>query len=156
MSTLTYGIELCNLTDGLLNILNLEGRKGLTTLFNNSVHSRNYLNTLLNIEHISSIIITNKLNLLTRLNNKKTGNIILQMLEKANYSCFITDIHNITSNLDRPYQNDHYRKYPKVHAVFEPIEERVLQELTECLSMWNIQENRTRFTNILEEYVWNR
>ena len=95
VSTLTYGIELCNLTDGLLNKLNIEGRKGLKTLFNISVHSRNYLNTFLNIEHISSIIITNKLNLLTRLlNNKKTGNIILQMLEKANYLCFITDIHN--------------------------------------------------------------
>ena len=48
------------------------------------------------------------------------------------------------------------RKYPKVQAVFEPIEESVLQELTDCSSMWNIQENRTRFTNILEEYVWNR
>ena len=78
VSTLTYGIELCSLTDGLLNKLNIEGRKGLKTLLNISVHSRNYFNTLLNIEHISSIIITNKPNLLTRLlNNKKTGNIIL-------------------------------------------------------------------------------
>ena len=45
VSTLTYGIELCNLTDGLLNKLNIEGRKGLKTLSNISVHSRNYLNT---------------------------------------------------------------------------------------------------------------
>ena len=37
VSTLTYGIELCNLTDGLLNKLNIEGRKGLKTLFNISV-----------------------------------------------------------------------------------------------------------------------
>ena len=63
------------------------------------------------------------------------------MLEKANYSCFITDIHNITSNLDLT-EMIITRKYPKVQAVFEPIEERVLQELTECLRMWNIQENR--------------
>ena len=76
------------------------------------------------------------------------------MLEKANYSCFITDIHNITSNLGIDLTEMIItRKYPKVQAVFEPIEERVLQELTDCLSMWNIQENRTRFTNI---HVWNR
>ena len=79
------------------------------------------------------------------------------MLEKAYYSCFITDIHNLTSNLgiDLIEMIIITRKYPKVQAVFEPIEERVLQELTDCLSMWKIQENR-RFTNILEEYVWNR
>ena len=72
------------------------------------------------------------------------------MLEKANYSCFITDIHNITSNLGIDLiEMIITRKYPNVHAVFEPIEKRVLQELTDCLSMWNIQENRTRFTNIL-------
>ena len=74
------------------------------------------------------------------------------MLEKANYSCFITDIHNITSNLAIDLiEMIITRKYPKVQAVLEPTEERVLQEL-----MWNIQENRTRFTNILEKYVWNR
>ena len=78
------------------------------------------------------------------------------MLEKANYSCFKTDIHNITSNLGIDLiEMIITRKYPKIQAVFEPIEERMLQELTDCLSMWNIQENRTRFTNILEEYVWN-
>ena len=94
------------------------------------MHSRNYLNTLLNIEHISSIIITNKLNILTRLlNNKKTGNIILQMLEKANYSCFITDIHDLTSIICIALiKMTTIRRYPKV---FEPIEERVLQELIE-------------------------
>ena len=37
VSTLTYGIELCNLPDGLLNKLNIEGRKGLKTLFNITV-----------------------------------------------------------------------------------------------------------------------
>ena len=79
------------------------------------------------------------------------------MLEKANYSCLITDIHNITSNLGIDLiETIITRKYPKVQTVFEPIEERVLQELTDCLSMWNIQGNRRRFTNILEEYVWNR
>ena len=68
------------------------------------------------------------------------------MLEKANYSCFITDIHNITSNLGIDLiEMIITRKYPKVHAVFDPIEERVLQELTECFSMWKIQENRTTF-----------
>ena len=114
------------------------------------MHSRNYLNTLLNIEHISSIIITNKPNLLnTSPQPQKTNNIILQMLEKANYSCYITDIHNITSNLCIDLvEMIITRKYPKVQAVFEPIEESVLQELTDCLSMWNIQENRARFTNI--------
>ena len=77
VSTLSYGIELRNLTDGLLNKLNIEGRKSLKTLFNFSVQSRNYLNTLLNIEHISSIIITNKLNLLTCLLNNKNKRAIL-------------------------------------------------------------------------------
>ena len=71
---LSYGIELNNLTDTLLNKLNVETRKGLKTLFNISTYSKNYLNTLLNIEHFSTIVIRNKLNLLIRLlNNKKNS-----------------------------------------------------------------------------------
>ena len=114
-----------------MNTLNVEGRKGLKTLFNISVHSKHYLNTLLNIEHISSsIIITNKLNHLTSPQHKKN---------RQNYSP------NVRKSQLLMFYNRH-----NITLVFEPIEERVLQELTECLSLWTIQENRTRFTNILE------
>ena len=155
--TLTYGIELCNLNDNLLNKLNVEGRKGLKALFNVSTYSKNYLNTLLNIEHISTVIIKNKLNLLIRLlHNKKTANIILQMLVNAKYKCFITDANNITSKLGiNLMEMVVSRKYPKVEAIFEPIEEAVEQELVAYLNTWNIQESRTRFKSILEERIRN-
>ena len=155
--TLSYGIELCNLTDNLLNKLNVEARKGLKALFNISTHSRNYLNTLLNIDHLSTIIIRNKLKFLTRLlNNKKTANIILRMLENIKYPNFITDIHNITSKLGIDFiRMIISRTCPAIQTTFENIDEAIHQELIGCLNMWNLQEYRTRFTNILEERVWN-
>ena len=55
------------------------------------------------------------------------------MLEKAKYSYFITDIHNITSNLGIDLiKMITTRKHPKVQAVVELLEERVLRELTKC------------------------
>ena len=41
--TLTYGLELCNLTVSLENKLDTEARKALKSLFNVSVYSKNYL-----------------------------------------------------------------------------------------------------------------
>ena len=39
--TLTYGIELCDLTPQLVNKLDLEGRKAIKSLFNISIYSKN-------------------------------------------------------------------------------------------------------------------
>ena len=74
--TLTYGIELCNISVALQNKLDTEARKALKSLFNVSVFSKNYLNTLLNIENVSTRIIKNKFSLLTRLlSSTNTSNI---------------------------------------------------------------------------------
>ena len=94
--TLTYGIELCDLTPQLANKLDLEGRKAIKSLFNLSIYSKNYLNTLLNIEHISTKIMRNKFNLFTRLlDGINTATPIMNMLGSENTGSFVTDIRRL-------------------------------------------------------------
>ena len=81
VSTLKYGLELCSITPTLLQKLDTIGIKALKSLFNISVFSKNYLNTL-NVEHISTRIVKNKFGLLTRLlHSNNTVASIMRMLE---------------------------------------------------------------------------
>ena len=102
--TLTYGLELCNLsTYELLKKLDIHGRNALKSLFNIFKHSKNHLNYILQIDHISTIIIRNKLNLCCRLlKNNFTRQIIFNMMEKKIEfeSKFINNIIHITAEID--------------------------------------------------------
>ena len=98
--TLTYGIELCTLSNTLLNRLDTESRKALKTLFNISAYSKNYLHTLLDIEHTSTTLINNKFGLLIRLlHNEKTADVIMKMAASAKYSSFVHDLQDLASGL---------------------------------------------------------
>ena len=54
---LTYGLELCDINKYLINKLDIAGNTALKSFFNISKHSRNYLQTLFNIDHISTLLI---------------------------------------------------------------------------------------------------
>ena len=98
--TLTNGLELCTLNDKLLNRLNTKSGKGLKALFNISGYSRNFLPNLMELEHVSTTIINNKLNLFSRLlHNAKTADILFKMFQYAQYDCFTTDICKISEKL---------------------------------------------------------
>ena len=71
--TLTYGLELTHLCQTEMEKLDREGRKALKFLFNISKHSKNYLNSIYNVSHISTTINNNKLKLLCRLMNNETN-----------------------------------------------------------------------------------
>ena len=69
------------------------------------------------IDHVSTIVIRNKLNLFTRLmRNKHTSEVILSLLQdELKYPSFVTDIYNITMQLDIDfYELLINKKYPKI------------------------------------------
>ena len=69
---LIYGIEICELTQPVLNVLNIQARSALKSLFNLSKFSRNLLHQALNIDDVSDILLRSKLKLFTRLLGNKT------------------------------------------------------------------------------------
>ena len=154
--TLSYGLELCDLTDSQLRKLDTEGRKALKHLLNISKHSRNYLNNLLDIHHISTLIIKNKLNLFTRLTkNNEIREIILSIIqEKISYPSFTFDIFKTCTKLGiNFYELLINRKYPKLYSYHDTIPEDIKYELTECITFWNIPQKRLLFKILLEENI---
>ena len=82
--TLTYGLEIPRLTQTQMGNLDIEGRKAIKFLFNLSRYSKNHLNNIFNIDHISTTVINNKMKLMSRLmNNNSTRNIILSSLQST-------------------------------------------------------------------------
>ena len=154
--TLIYGIELCTLNENLINKLNIAGRKGLKALFNISVYSKNYLHTLLNIKQVSTYIMKNKLNLLTRLlSNETTAGVVIQSLTES-YITFAIDCHNIATKLGLDFLSLVISK--KCPSIINPLDNSTIDDvtyndLTLCINTWNIKESRTYFSNILEEHV---
>ena len=156
--TLTYGLELCNLNPSLLKKLDTVGRKGLKSLFNISVFSKNYLHTLLNIKHISTRIIKNKYSLLTRLLHGKTAKIVFNMLRThhTNYS-FLDDLAAVSNrfNIDL-IEVVISRRCPLVVDEHNLIDELTQNSLLECLNNWTDSGFRKRFLDIMEERVVRR
>ena len=153
--TLTYGIELCTLSNTLLNRLDTESRKALKTLFNISAYSKNYLHTLLNIEHTSTTLINNKFGLLIRLlRNEKTADVIMKMAASAKYSSFVHDLQDLASGLGLDLRTILIsRSYKKVVSVYEDMDDDRRVALTASLDNWNLPESRKRFVDIFEERV---
>ena len=157
--TLVYGLEICNLSTDVLKKLDIQGRNALKSLFNISKHSKNYLNPLMQIDHVSTIVIRNKLNLFTRLmRNKHTSEVILSILQdELKYPSFVTDIYNITMQLDIDfYELLINKKYPKIYSYYDEIPEKHEINLYECFHFWNISNGRKRFVSIMEERIPNR
>ena len=154
--TLTYGLELCSLSPHQLSELDREGRKAVKQLFNISKHAKNYINTIFNIDHISTTINNNKLNLLARLmKNKTTKDIILSTLsEPFTQPSFIREsfllAHDSGINFFDVIMKSAHQKLESSH---EPIPTDEEQTLRESLRYWNIGESRRTFRNILEERV---
>jgi hypothetical protein len=153
--TLTYGLELCTLSNTLLNRLDMESRKALKTLFNVSAYSKNYIHKLLNIEHTSTTLVNNKFGLLIRLlHNEKTADAIMKMGATAKYMSFVHDLQNLSSSLGLDLRNIIIsRSYKKVVSVYEDIDDERLDALMASLDNWNLPESRKRFVDILEERV---
>ena len=98
---LIYGIEICELTQPVLDKINIQARSALRSLFNLSKFSRNLLHPALHLSEVSDILLRNKLKLFMRLlQNKTTRDVILTELVDGNYiSSFIADIQRICSQL---------------------------------------------------------
>ena len=154
--TLTYGIELCNLTPQLLNKLDTEGRKAIKSLFNISIYSKNYLNTLLNIEHISTKITRNKFNLFTRLlYGINTADPIMKMMETNDQAgSFVTDIRSLAEQNDIDLvQVLVSRECPPINSVYNEVPEDTCNALLLSLNNWTETEARKTFIQIMEERV---
>ena len=153
--TLTYGIELCDLTPQLMNKLDLEGRKAIKSLFNLSIYSKNYLNTLLNIEHISTKITKNKLNLFTRLlDGINTAAPIMSMLATNQTGSFLTDLRRLADlhGIDL-VQVTVSREFPPIDSVYSEIPEVTYNTLLNSLNNWTEAAARKNFIQIMEERV---
>ena len=153
--TLTYGIELCTLSESLLKKLDIEGRSALKALFGISKYSKNYLNTLLDVDHVSTLLIRNKLNLCCRLmNNPVTRKIILSSMELNDYPSFMRDMYNITNSLKiNIYDIIIHGKYPQIFSYHQVIPSEKLDMLLPCINLWKLKSMRTQFKYILEERV---
>ena len=138
-----------------MNKLDLEGRSAVKSLFNVSKFSRNYLNALLDIDHLSTIITRNKLNLCCRLmKNTSTRKILLSTMENNTHPCFSRDINAITEKLNSNlYDIIINLRYPNIYSYHEVIPEYTLNTLLECINFWNLKIMRSRFKSILEERV---
>ena len=126
--TLIYGLELCSLSADLIKKLDIQGqgRNAIKILFNISKHSKNYLNSLLQIDHVSTVIIRNKLNLFTRLlRNKQTSETILSILqEDLKYPSYVTDIYKITTKLNIDFYDLLVnKKYPNIYSYYDEVPE---------------------------------
>lgn len=153
--TLTYGIELCNLTDNLLTKLDTECRKGLKVLFNVSMYSKNYLNTILNIENVSTIIIRNKYRLLIRLlHNKKIASLLVDAMQSQGTNHLINDLRAVSQKLNINFMDVIVsRQTPLIVNMYKQIEEQKVILLLQCINNWKNLHARKRFVDIMEERV---
>ena len=127
----------------------------LKSLFNVSPYSKNHLNTLLNIESISTKITRNKFNLLTRLlHGENTAAPILKMCQLNERGNFLADIHNIaqTRNINL-VEVLVTRQCPLIINDYDEIDEVTHNTLLHCLNNWNEGYSRKRFIEIMEERV---
>ena len=156
--TLTYGLELCSLTQSQLDDLDREGRKAIKQLFSVSKHSRNYLHNLLSLTPISTTINNNKLNLLTRLmQHPTTKTVVLSILSLQDgvpQSSFVYDVFNVMNNIGSNfYELLTSRSAMKLPVIHDNIQEDVRASLQDCLQNWNIGARRMEFKRIMEEHV---
>ena len=119
-----------------------------------SQYSKNYLNTLLDIEHISTKITRNKFNLFTRLlDGINTSNPILNILE-LNTGSFLADLRRLAGlhNIDM-VQVTVSREFPLIESTYADIPEDNYNILLHSVNNWTDPVSRRDFIQIMEERV---
>ena len=151
--TLTYGLEIPHLTETQLDTLDKEGRKALKQLFNISKHSKNYLHSLFNIDHISTTIKNNKLKLLSRLMaNEHTQNVVLSTLQSTSLKSTAQDcFHMAIQHNINPYDILLNINNVRIQTTQNIVPER--EEIENCFIFWNVAERRQRFRTIMEQKI---
>ena len=155
---LTYGLELCDINKYLLNKLDIAGNTALKSFFNISKHSRNYLQTLFNIDHISHIINRNKLNLFVRLmNNSVTSNLILTQIEHGlSKSTFTITINELCEKYDINFYNLLIQnKKIDIQCTHNELPADISVSLTYAIRFWQLKTQRENFKTILERNIPN-
>ncbi len=150
--TLTYGLEIPQLTQTQLDQLDVEGRKAIKSLFNLSHYSKNHLNHLYSIDNISSTITKNKLKLISRLmDNSTTKRIILSIMQSTSahrsivHDCVeLAQKHDI--NFYKVLLGNNTKKVETIHDI-------VPEEVRTCIQFWNIGGQRKLFKDLMEDRV---
>ena len=156
--TLTYGLELCSLTQRQLDDLDKEGRKAIKQLFSISKHSRNYLHNLLGLIPISTRINNNKINLLTRLmQHDTTKSVVLSILNQLNGPPHTSFIHDVSQVISRAgfdfYQILICQNKMRLQVIHDDMQIDIRNRLQDCLKYWHIGAMRRDFKSVMEEYV---
>ena len=154
--TLTYGLELCNISSTMNSKLDIEARSALKALFDISKYSKNYLNGLFHIANVSSIIKKNKLNFLVQLlSNNVTRGIILNMLTiNPVYDMFTKNLRDIADNLNVVLEDLVFQgRKPYPQFEHEEIPRDIEENMNFCIKYWNILPLRLYFKSVLEEHI---
>ena len=154
--TLTYGMELTNLSETQLKNIDIEGRKALKLLFNLSPYSKNYLNTAFNLMPISTIINNNKLKLLKRLmRNNATMNIILSILTtNTRYESLVWDCYNLSKENKLSFIDILLDTNEQIiKPIFPPLPDDVSKCINDTIEFWNAKEQRKSFRQMMEESI---
>ena len=155
---LIYGIEICELTQPVLDKINIQARSALKSLFNLSKFSRNLLHPALHLSEVSDILLRNKLKLFMRLlQNKTTRDVILTELVDGNYiSSFIADIQRICSQLHIDFSTVLVTK----RFVIQRNQEQAGGEEIDRINVlriifehWRLPEKRKEFVELMEQRV---
>lgn len=154
--TLTYGLELCSLSERQLQDLNKEGRKAIKQLFNISKYSRNHLNTIFNIDHVSTVINNNRINLFTRLmKHEGTKRIVMSNLcESPIHRSFVGETFRLANSAGINFFNMILcTNTKKLSSMYDEIPEETVRTLQDCCKYWNVASKRTEFRNVMEERI---
>ncbi|XP_065643112.1 uncharacterized protein LOC136074699 [Hydra vulgaris] len=154
--TLTYGLELCDHKEMLLQKLDIVGRIALKSLLNVSNHSKNYIHPLFCIEDISIITQQNKINLFIRLlKNKMTFDILKSQLNnESGPRPFVDSVKALCNshklNIEKLMQ---HKEKIKITGLKNIIPETDLKILKCAVEYWNSKEQRTIFKDVLENKI---
>ena len=157
--TLTYGLEVCNISPKILSKLDAAARSGLKSLFDISKYGKNYLNGLFRIESISRIIQRNKLNFVKQLlDNAFTRHVLLEMLaSNLSYPSFVNGLSETANELQVNLGEIIFLgQKPTISAQFDLIPEVIEERLRFCVEYWNMQPLRKEFKTILENRIQRR
>ncbi|XP_065650767.1 uncharacterized protein LOC136078878 [Hydra vulgaris] len=154
--TLTYGLELCDHKEMLLQKLDIVGRIALKSLLNVSKHSKNYIHPLFCIEDISIVTQQNKINLFIRLlKNKMTFDILKSQLNnESGPRPFVDSVKALCNshklNIEKLMQ---HKEKIKITGLKNIIPETDLKILKCAVEYWNSKEQRAIFKDVLENKI---
>ena len=154
--TLIYGLELMTLSSNQMSYLDVEARKALKFLFNLSYYSKNYLHTFFNLDSVSTLIINNKLNLLSRLmQNDITRDVIISLLKsKPTYQSFTQECYEITEENRLNFSNILLNiKSERIRTIQKEIPINEKMQLDNYINFWNVKEARKHFKELMERKI---